>query len=81
MLDDIGVISFKVIILPGKYINKIFYQAAKFGPLISSQLIGQIYKFRMTLATYVFLLDSRVLLLFGRIERDVIVIKQFFQWY
>ena len=35
----------------------------------------------MALATYVLLLDSRVLLLFGRLERDVIMIKNLFQRY
>ena len=35
----------------------------------------------MALVAYVFLLDRRVQLLFGRLERDAIVIKQFFQWY
>ena len=81
MLDDIGVIGFQVPILLGKDIRKLFYQDAKFGPLISSQLSGQIYQFWMALATYVLLLDSRVLLLFSRIERDVIMIKQLFQRY
>ena len=76
MLDDISVIGFQVTVLPGKDINKFFYQAAKFGPLINSQLSGQIYKLWMDLDTYVLLLDSRVLLLFGSLERDVIMIKK-----
>ena len=75
MLDDISVIGFQVTVFPKKYISKFFYQATKFGPLISSQLSGLIYRFWMTLATYVLLLDSRVLLLFGRFERDIIMIK------
>ena len=66
MLDDIGVIGFQVTVLPGKDISKFFYHATKFGPLISSQLSGQIYQFWMDLATYVLLLDNRVLLLFGK---------------
>jgi len=81
MLDDIGVIGFQVTVLLGKYISKFFYQATKFGPLISSQLSGQIYKFWMDLATYVFLFDNKVLLLFGRLERDIIMIKNLFQGY
>ena len=81
MLDDISVIGFQVTILPGKDISKFFYQDAKFGPLISSQLSGQIYQFWMALATYVLLLDSRVLPLFGRPKRDVIMIKNIFHRY
>ena len=77
VLDDISVIGFQVTVFPGKDISKFFYQATKFGPLISSQLSGQIYQFWMDLATYVLLLDSRVLLIFGRIERDVIMIKKY----
>ena len=43
--------------------------------MISIQPRGKIYQFRMDLAPYVFLLDSRIQLLFGMLERDVIVIK------
>ena len=68
MLDDIGVIGFQVTVIPWKYISKFFNQATKFVPLINIQFSGQIYKFWMDLATYVLLLDSRVLLLFGRLE-------------
>ena len=81
VLDDIGVIGFQVTILPRKNISKFFYQAVKFGLLISSQLSGQIYQFGMALASYVLLLDSRVLLLSGRLERDFIMIKKIFQRY
>ena len=76
MLDDIGVIIFQVTVLPVKDISKFFYQATKFGPLISSQLSGQIYQLWMALDTYVLLLDNTVLLHFGRLERDVIMIKK-----
>ena len=75
VLDDISVIGFQVTVFPGKDISKLFYQDTKFGPLISGQLSGQIYKFWMALARYVFLLDSKVYLLFGRFERDIIMIK------
>ena len=81
LLDDIGVIGFQVTVLPGKDIRKLFYRDTKFGPLISSQLSGQIYKFWMALATYVVLLESRVLVLFGKLERDIIMIKNIFQGY
>ena len=75
MLDDISVIGFQVTVFPGKDISKFFYQATKFGPLISSQLNGQIYRFWMTLAAYVLLLDNRVLFLLGRFDMDIIMIK------
>ena len=81
VLDDIGVIGFQVTVLPCQDISKFFYQAAKFGLLISSQLSGHIYQFWMALATYVLLSDSRVLLLFGRLQRGVIMIKNLFQGY
>ena len=81
MLDDIGVIGFQVTVLLGNDISKFFYQDKKFGPLISSELSGQIYNFWMALDTYVFLLDNRVLLFFGRIEKDIILIKNLFQGY
>ena len=81
MLDDVCIICFQVTIFPCKDISKIFYQAAKFRPLTNSQPSGQIYQFWMALASYVLLLDSRIQVIFGRLERDVIVIKQFFQWY
>ena len=81
MLDDIGVIGFQVNVLTGKDIRKFFYQDVKFEPLISSQLSGQIYNLWIALATYVLLLDSRVLLLFGRLGRDAIMIKKLFQMY
>ena len=78
MLDNIGVIGFQVTVLPGKDISKFFSQAAKFGTLINIQLSGQIYQFWMALATYVFLLDNRVLIFFGSLERDIILIKKIF---
>ena len=75
IFDDTSVIGFQVTVFLGKDISKLFHQNTKFLPLINSKLSGYIYGFWMTLATYVFLLDSRIFLIFGRLKRDIIRIK------
>ena len=76
MLYDVCVISFKIVVFPGKNISELLHEGEILGILGRRQMSGQIYIFQMGWAPYIMFTDNRLILCFGQLIWYIVLVEQ-----